>query len=207
MPGFRGQPVSVPGGAGGRITEASGTKDDGIGRNPSAVRRPDRADAAFLRLQGADRGIQANLHAGGTHEGRQGAGHIAGFFRGGKDAAPPLDHHRTSGALHQGHHVLGGEVIQGGKKEPGIPGNLGKKGIPVTVVGQVAAAFPGDVDFFPQLFIPLQQRDGSAAPGCEKSGGHAGGSAADHNYIRHACPPPDTRDRISRSPPDGGNDR
>ena len=116
-PGFRGQPVAVAGGAGGRVAEAAGAQDDGIRREPFAVRRTDPGDPAILRFQGADRGVQPDLTPADASAALQGTGHVAGLLRGGKTRRPPLHHHRAAGALQKGHHVLRGEPRQGARRE------------------------------------------------------------------------------------------
>ena len=207
MSGFRGHPVTVTGGTRGGIAEAAGAQDDGVGGDPFPGRCPDGGNLSAFRLQRADLGVQPDADAGGTHQGREGLGDVAGFLRRGEDPAAALHRHRAAGAFQQGHHVLRGEKGQGGIEKTGIAGNLGKKGIQVAVVCQVAPPFSGNINFLAQLFIPFQQGDGSPGPGGKQRGGHSRGSAADYNDVRHGGLPPDKRDRISRYPPGGGNAR
>ena len=207
MPRFRGQPVSVAGGTGGGIAASAGAQDHGSGGNPFSAVRPDRGDPAVLRLQGADRGVQPHLHAGFPQQGSQGAGHVAGLLRGRENPAPALHGYRTSRAFQQGHHILRGKEIQGGVKKAGIPGYLRQESVPVAVVGQIAAAFAGNVYLFPKLFILFQERDVRSAPGCKKRGGHSRCAASDYHNFRHGGSPPDRYGRIAGFPPAGGSAR
>ena len=207
MARFRRQTVAVSGGTGGGIAESAGAQDHGIGGNPLPGQCTDGGNPAGLRFQGTDRGVQPDIHAFGTHQGGQRPGDVAGFLAGGKDPASALYRYRAACALQQGHHILRREIIQGSIKETGIARNLGKEGVPVAVVGQVAAALPGNIDFFPQLFILLQQGDGSSGPGGKQGSGHTRGAAADYDDVRHVGLPPDRRGRISRCPPGAGNGR
>ena len=180
--------ISVPGGAGGRIAAAAGGQDDRVRRQLQAVCHPDAGDplSALRILPGQDFRnflMQPETHAPALAETDQGAGDVAGVLAAGEHAAAPLHLHRTAVFLQQGHQVLGGEGGEGAVQKSSVAGHLPQKLIEGTVVGRVAAAFPGQIDFLAGFFIMLQQ--GDLRPGSRRvNRGHEPGGACsdDQNH-------------------------
>ena len=119
-----------------------------------------------------------------AHQGSEGAGDVAGFLRSGENPAAALHRNGAAGTFQQGHHILRGKETEGGIEEAGIARHLGKEGIQVAIVGQVAAALAGDIDLFPELLIFLEERDGSAGTGRKQGSDHSGSAAPDNDDIR-----------------------
>jgi len=115
----------------------------------------------------------------------EGPGDVAGLFRGGKDPTAPLNRNRTARAFEQGHHLPGAEEGKRAEKKPRIARHLGQKLLQGAVIGQVAAAFSGDIHFFAELFVMLQKGDGGAGAGGKERRHHTGSAAADDEYMSH----------------------
>ena len=77
--------------------------------------------------------------------------------------------------------------MEGGIKEPGVPGDVPHQGVRITVVGHVAAAFSGDEELPSQTGVPLQKEDGSAPGSCLDGSHHAGCAATDNQGVGHGC--------------------
>ena len=181
------QAVAVAGGAGGGIAEPAAGQDDRIRRLEGAAGQLRAGDAARFRPQAADFRVEADPDIQFPEQARQGPGDIAGLFGGGEDPLSALHGDRAAVFLQQGHHIPGSETVQGAVKEPGIAGNLGQEFIPAAIVGQVAAAFAGDIDLFAELFVFLQQGDRCPCPGSKNGGHHAGRAAPDDHNFCHLC--------------------
>ena len=179
-------PESVARGARGRVAHPAAGQDHPLRGQKRPVLQLRAGHGLPLRPQVPHSGVQPHPYAQRPHQARQRSGYVAGLFRGRKHAPPPLHRHRAAVRLQQRHHVPRAKEAQRAVQEPRVAGNLGQKLVPCAVVGQVAAAFPGDIDFLSRLFVMLQQGHLRPRPGCKYRGHHPGSPAADDQYLRHA---------------------
>ena len=178
-----GETVTVAGRTGGGIAQAAAGQDDRAGRKKSSVCKLSAGDPAVFRFQTADARVQPDPDVLLPQQAGQRLCDVAGFFGNGKDALSALYRDRAAVPFQQGHHILRRKKVQRAVKKPRIAGDLGKEPVPVAVIGQVAAAFAGDVDFLPKLFVLFQQGDVRPRTGGEDSGHHAGCAASDDQDV------------------------
>ena len=182
---IRGKAESVSGGTGGGIAEPAAGQDDRVRGKDGAVLQFRSGDPALCCLQAVNSAVQADADIQFPQEAGEGLGDVTGLFGSREDPLSALHRDRTAVFFHEGHHILRRKKTQRTVKKPRIAGHLGEKTVQIAVVGQVAAAFAGDIDFLSELFIFFQQGDFSPCAGGKNSGHHAGCAATDDQYFTH----------------------
>ena len=178
VPRLSRHPVTVSGGAGGRIADAAGGQHHRLGRVVSPLPN-NAADRAVLNLQGR-RPVPEDLHLQGLQPPFQRGADVKRAVADGKHPVSPLGFQRNAQLLKKAHHICAIEAVKGAVKELSITRNISQQPLDIRVVGHVAPALAGDIQFFPQPFVGFQQRDSRPLLRRRNSGHHPGGASADH---------------------------
>lgn len=100
-----------------------------------------------------------------------------------KDPVSALSLERDAESFKKRHGVRCTEPVDGTVQEPGIAPHRLEKGVLITVVGDIAAAFSGDKQLAAHLVILLQQQHRkSLFRRCSRAE-HSRGSGADHHQV------------------------
>ena len=184
VPRLSRHPVTVPGGAGGRIADAAGGQHHRLSGIASPLPN-NAADRAVLNLQGR-RPVSEDLHFQGLQPPFQCGTDVERAVADRKHPIPPLSFQWDAQLLKKGHHICAIETVKGAVKEFSITWNIGQQPLNIGIVGHVAPALSGDIQFFPQSFVGFQQSDLRPLLRCRKGSHHSGGAAADdHDLFIH----------------------
>ena len=182
MAGLLRQTVAVARGTGGGIAHAAGGEDDRIRFDFFTVFHFYAHGAAVFRQQMGDARVQPHGDAKARKFARERIGYVAGLVRSRKDALAALGFERKAEAFQQFHDAEIVQRRQRGVKEARIAKDMAHEGFRIAGVGEVAAAFAGDVDFFAQLFIAFQKRRARAAARGKQRGHQSRCAAADNEH-------------------------
>ena len=178
VPRLSRHPVTVSGGAGGRIADAAGGQHHRL----SGIAPPlpnNAADRAVLDLQGR-RPVPEDLHLQGLQPPFQCGTDVERAVADGKHPIPPLSFQLDAQLLKKVHRISAIEAVKSAVKEFSITWNIGQQPLNIGIVGHVAPALSGDIQFFSQPFVGFQQRDSRPLLRRRNSGHHPGGASADH---------------------------
>ena len=187
QPRLRCHAMAIAGGAGGGIGKPAGCQNDGPAGQRFAAFQRNALHRAVRNHQLLHPAMQQYFHACCPQPFFQRSGHIAGLIRNRECPAAPLDLGFAAQALEQRQQVIRRQAIQRAVKKPGISGHVFEKLIPVALIGHVAAALAGDIDFLAQLFVPLQQAHPRPGPGGKQRSHHSGCAAADYDQVIFPC--------------------
>ena len=157
MPRLSRHPVTVSGGAGGRIADAAGGQHHRLSGIASPLPN-NAADRAVLNLQGR-RPVPEDLHLQGLQPPFQCGADVKRTVADRKHPIPPLGFQRDAQLLKKGHHICAIETVKGAVKEFSITWNIGQQPLNIGIVGHVAPALSGDIQFFSQPLVRFQQSD------------------------------------------------
>ena len=184
VPRLSRHPVTVSGGAGGRIADAAGGQHHRLSGIASPLPN-NAAGRAVLNLQGR-RPVPEDLHFQGLQPPFQCGTDVERAVADGKHPIPPLSFQWDAQLLKKGHHICAIETVKSAVKEFSITRNIGQQPLNIRVVGHVAPALSGDIQFFSQPFVGFQQSDLRPLLRCRKGSHHSGGAAADdHDLFTH----------------------
>ena len=157
MPRLSRHPVTVSGGAGGRIADAAGSQHHRLSGIASPLPN-NAAGHAVLDLQGR-RPVPDDLHLQGLQPPFQRGADVKRAVADGKHPISPLGFQRDAQLLKKGHRISAIEAVKSAVKEFSITWNISQQPLNIGIVGHVAPALSGDIQFFPQSFVGFQQSD------------------------------------------------
>ena len=176
--------VAVSGGACPRIGHTPRSQNHRPGRVVRLFPR-NRANSSLPAPDGY-RPVMLPPHAQFFHPPPQRPGYVKRAVRHGKHPVPPLCFQWHADPLKKSHRICACKAIESAVKEFTITGNMGHQLLRRTVIGHVAPAFSGDIQFFSQPLIGLQQAHSRPLLRRRNSCHHTGGSAADdHDLLIH----------------------
>ena len=195
MPGFRRHTVAFTGGSGAWIGDPAGGQDNRL-RRIAATLSSNSLDRAVLHFQ-KPCPVPGKADPQLFQPPLQGRADIKGPVRHRKHPVSTLRLQRHTQVLEKSHGVLRMKTGKRAVKELSITRDISQKALQPCVIRQVAPAFPGDIQLFPQPLIGFQQRHKGSPLRCGNRGHHPGGSAANYYYfLTHR---PSFRTRRTRS--------
>ena len=175
--------VSVAGGTSTGIGHSSGGKDHRVGGIASLFPCHCR-NAAILRFNRNGTVMDpANMQR--LHLPLQRVGDIERAVGHRKYPVTPFHLQRHAAALKKSHGVPAGKPGKCAVQKPAVAGNVRQQPFQIRVIGNVAAAFSGDIDLFPQPLVGFYQTDLRPTLCGGNSCHQTGGAAADHGYLIH----------------------
>ena len=151
MPRFPGHSVPLSCGAGGGVTDAAGGKDYRPGRVCPPL-SPDTCDGAGGDLQ-LRRPVPDQRDLQRLQPPLQSGADVKGPVTDGKYPAAPFCFQRNAQILKIRHDILGHAPGKGAVQKLAVAGNIGKKRVSVTIVGEIAPSFSGNAELSSDLFI------------------------------------------------------
>ena len=176
---LRCQTVAVPGGACAGIADAAGGQNHSIG----GVASPFPGDAAYRAVRNLQRNrpIPDDAYPQGFQPPFQCGADVKGAVADREYPVSPLRFQRDAQSFKKCHGIGAGEVSKSTVKEFSITRNIGQQPFDICVVGHVAPAFAGDIQFFPQPLVRFQQRYLRSLFRGGNGRHHPGGAAANHH--------------------------
>ena len=183
VPQRRRHGIAVAGGAGAGIGHAAGSQYHGVRRAvlPVGIHAGDCA----VRHGDRRRPLPEEADVQPPKLTLQRAGDVEGAVRHREHAVSPLHLQRHTQRLEKRHGILRCKAGQGAVQEPAVAGDIGHQRLLIAVVGHVAPALAGDIQFFAQPLVGLQQRHTRTLPGGGDGRHHTGGASADHYDLTH----------------------
>ena len=150
--------IAVPGGTGGRIACAPGSKDHPLAGDRPSLRCLHPGDALSVGEDPLDRlGLHGNTHL--PHPALKSIQHRLRTIRDWEYPVSPFGFQRASGVLKETARLLRWEGCHHAVQKFSVAGSVLKHLLGVAVVGNIAPALACDQQFFPQPGILFQQQD------------------------------------------------
>ena len=199
MPGLRRHAVTVPGRAGGGIADAAGGQHHCRHRielplSPYAL---NCSVFDFKRLSA----VPDELHPQRFEPPLQGRADVERPVTDREHAVSPLRFQRNAELFKKGHGIRAGKPGKHAVEELAVLRNIVQQLLIAAVVRHVATALAGNVQFFSQALIRLQQRHMAAVFRRRNGRHHTGSAAADHDYLSTHHPSSQTRHTGSTDSP------